>query len=98
VKRVAITIDAAAPRVRVNPSLYRIFYEAIRARYPHLVILCNVRAADGPVEVVDEHLYAGVDDMVARARQYDAVPRGGPAVYVGEYGCRSSTSPTARRP
>ena len=67
---------------------YGRFYQAVHARYPAVTILGNQRGcAAAPIDIVDDHFYAGPDDLFALAAHYDAADRKGPKVYVGEYAC-----------
>ena len=70
------------------------FYDAIKARYPHLKTLSTI-ANDQPEtlrvhsrrpDVIDEHYYRSTDEFLAMspdyARNYD---RSGPGIFVGEW-------------
>ena len=75
------------------PERYIQFYEAIRARYPDMMIIGNVDAFDfnpewrcqHPVDCVDEHYYRNPRWFIDRYRKYDTYDRSKPLVYVGEY-------------
>lgn len=73
---------------------YYQFYQAIRAKYPDMVIIGNVEAwsTDNPtwrnsypVDVVDEHYYRSPSWFVNQYSKYDAYDRSRPKVYAGEY-------------
>lgn len=73
---------------------YYQFYQAIRAKYPEMVIIGNVEAwgTDNPtwrnsypVDVVDEHYYRSPSWFVNQYGKYDAYDRSRPKVYAGEY-------------
>lgn len=73
---------------------YYQFYQAIRAKYPDMVIIGNVEAwsTDNPtwrnsypVDVVDEHYYRSPAWFVNQYSKYDAYDRSRPKVYAGEY-------------
>lgn len=73
---------------------YYQFYQAIRAKYPDMVIIGNVESwgTDNPtwrnsypVDVVDEHYYRSPSWFVNQYNKYDAYDRSRPKVYAGEY-------------
>ncbi len=70
------------------------FYNAIKAKYPNMVIIGNVAAwgtdsptwpFSHPVDLVDEHYYRNPQWFVNQYNKYDIYSRSGPKVYVGEY-------------
>ena len=70
------------------------FYNAIKAKYPEMVIIGNVEAwsTDNPswrnphpVDAVDEHYYRNPEWFVGQYEKYDNYDRSLPKVYVGEY-------------
>ena len=78
---------------------YKMFYDAIKAKYPDIVCIGNVEAwgTDNPswrnaypVDVVDEHYYRSASWMVANYNKYDNVSRS-IAVYNGEYAANSGS-------
>ncbi len=78
--------EASGQVYRTN---YVQFVEAIRAKYPSLAIISNQRLKGGPpVEIVDDHKYGTPASFFNDHGKYDTADRGGPKVYVGEYGCR----------
>jgi alpha-L-arabinofuranosidase len=64
---------------------YKLFYDAIKAKYPQMNLVANTMTRPGPVDINDEHYYASPEFFIARANQYDTYDRKGPKVYVGEY-------------
>jgi alpha-L-arabinofuranosidase len=68
---------------------YKIFYDAIKARYPQMTTIADVPVPNAPVEIVDEHFYAGPGFFFNNAGKYDGYDRKGPKIYVGEYACNS---------
>jgi alpha-L-arabinofuranosidase len=64
---------------------YTLFYDAVKARYPDIVLVANVRTNQRPTEVLDEHYYSNPEFFIGRAEQYDKYDRKGPKIYVGEY-------------
>ena len=74
------------------------FYNAIKAKYPEMVIIGNVEAwgTDNPswrnphpVDIVDEHYYRNPAWFAAQYEKYDNYDRSLPKVYVGEYAVTS---------
>ena len=64
---------------------YALFYKAIKAKYPDMVLIANERQTQTPMDIVDEHYYASPAFFRARAHMYDSYDRKGPKIYVGEY-------------
>lgn len=74
------------------------FYDAIKAKYPDMVVIGNVEAwgtdnplwvQDAPVDLVDEHYYRSGGWMRQNYNKYDRYNRG-IGVYVGEYAANAS--------
>lgn len=67
---------------------YKLFFDAIRAKHPEIVLIANVWGGvpnSAPVEVIDEHYYSTPEFFLQNAIRYDTYDRKGPKVYVGEY-------------
>ncbi len=64
---------------------YPLFYDAIRARYPEMVLVADGRTEKRPADVVDEHYYSNPEFFIQHAGRYDNYDRTGPKIYVGEY-------------
>lgn len=83
------------------PNRFKMFYEAIKARYPQLQIISTVgydalksKAIPNPVvDVIDEHYYRNAFDMYRNAFLYDRYDRKGPKIFCGEWATREG-SPT----
>ena len=83
------------------PNRFKMFYDAIKERYPDLQIISTVgynalksRAIPEPVvDVIDEHYYRNAHDMYRNAFQYDSYDRTGPKIFCGEWATREG-SPT----
>ena len=76
---------------------YPMFYDAIKARYPHLQIVASQAVASRPMDVLDDHYYNGDPASFADlATRYDGADRNGPKILIGEFGVTngSSTNPT----
>jgi alpha-L-arabinofuranosidase len=66
---------------------YRLFYHAIRAKYPYVKFLADGWddfGAEQP-DLVDDHYYDSPEWFMRHAGQYDQTDRHGPKVFVGEY-------------
>lgn len=73
---------------------YRTFYDALKSKYPDLVIIGNVEAwgtdnpswrNSHPVDLVDEHYYRSPGWFISQYNKYDNYSRANYKVYVGEY-------------
>lgn len=67
---------------------YRAFSDAIRSRHPEIELIANVPLGLGE-DWVDDHFYNSPAWFWQNANRYDAAPRGGARVYVGEYAVTS---------
>ena len=66
---------------------YRLFYHAIRDKYPSIQFIADgwdQFGAEQP-ELVDDHYYDSPEWFMRHATQYDEAKRTGPKVFVGEY-------------
>ena len=77
---------------------YRKFYDAIKAKYPEMILIGNVEAwgtddpawRNGhPVDAVDEHYYRSTSWFAQQYNKYDGFNRDGYRVYAGEYAVTS---------
>ena len=64
---------------------YKLFYDAIKAKYPQMNLVANTMTRPGPVDINDEHYYSNPEFFMANAGKYDKYKRGEHKVYVGEY-------------
>ena len=64
---------------------YALFYDAIKARYPEMILVANVPTDRRPADIVDEHYYSNPEFFIQQAARYDKYPRTGPKIYIGEY-------------
>ncbi len=80
------------------PERYKMFYDAVKAKYPNMVCIGNVESwgtdnpswrNDYPVEMVDEHYYRNPQWFAERFHKYDNYDRNRYKVYVGEYAVTS---------
>ncbi len=70
---------------------YALFHDAIKARYPEMQLVANVPTETRPADIVDEHYYNNPEFFVAQADRYDAYPRNGAKIFVGEYAVTAGT-------
>ncbi len=71
---------------------YRLFRDAIHARYPDIRIIANTRI-DAPADLIDDHFYNTPGWFWQNVSMYDRIARNGertggtpsPAIYVGEF-------------
>ena len=76
------------------PERYRMFYDAIKARFPEVQCIGNVESwgtdkprwrNSHPVDIVDEHYYRNPGWFVSQYHRFDGYDRRGPIIYPGEY-------------
>ena len=81
------------------PPRFAAFQKALKAKYPEVQLVASADPfTDRPAakeqwaalrelgaDIVDEHFYRTPDWFFAHATQYDAFPRTGPKLFVGEY-------------
>ena len=76
------------------PERYRMFYDAIKARFPEVKCIGNVESwgtdhprwrNEHPVDIVDEHYYRNPAWFVSQYHRFDNYDRKGPIIYPGEY-------------
>ena len=73
---------------RYYASNYRAFYAAIKAAWPHLVLVANCDLHEaGPTDMFDWHWYTSASSIFHARPTFDAVPRGPglPQVFASEY-------------
>ena len=65
---------------------YRQFHDAIKAKYPEMVLVANSPVRSRPMDVLDEHYYDSPEFFMRNATRYDTYDRKkSPKIYVGEY-------------
>jgi alpha-L-arabinofuranosidase len=64
---------------------YKIFYDAIKKKYPQIITIADQPIPNAPVEIIDEHYYVNPNVFFSTAEKYDTYDRKGPKIYVGEY-------------
>ena len=69
-------------------------YDAIKAKYPQLMIIATAKVKTRVPDVMDEHYYRSEEEMEAHAHDYDKYPRDAKTkIFVGEWATRVG-SPT----
>ncbi len=61
------------------------FFDAIKAKYPHLQLISTATIKSRTPDVIDEHYYRSSDEMARDAIHYDGYDRKGPKIFVGEW-------------
>ena len=89
IKYIEIGNENGGPVYQAN---YRVFYDAIKARYPDIITIADQPVPGAEVEIVDEHHYASPGQFFGMANQYDNTSRNGPRIYVGEYAVNNGVS------
>ncbi|MGC8782855.1 MAG: alpha-L-arabinofuranosidase C-terminal domain-containing protein [Armatimonadota bacterium] len=64
---------------------YARFYDAIKARFPHIQVIANSPVRSRPMDILDEHYYSSPEWFISQANRYDRYDRKGPKIFVGEY-------------
>ena len=76
------------------PERFRMFYDAIKARFPEVQCIGNVESwgtdhpkwrNNNPVDILDEHYYRNPAWFVGQYNRFDNYDRKGPIIYPGEY-------------
>jgi len=83
---------------------YTQFHDAIKAKYPQLKLISTVNGKDWlgqqqhlgsrVPDLVDEHYYYNVMEMLHDAARYDSYERSGPKVFIGEWATREGEPTT----
>jgi alpha-L-arabinofuranosidase len=83
---------------------YTQFHDAIKAKYPRIKLISTVNGKDWlsqlqkltsrVPDLVDEHYYYNVMQMLNDAARYDSYERGGPKVFIGEWATREGEPTT----
>jgi alpha-L-arabinofuranosidase len=65
---------------------FRQFYDAIKAKYPEVLLVANSPVRTRSMDILDEHYYDSPEFFMRNASRYDAYDRKKSAkIYVGEY-------------
>jgi alpha-N-arabinofuranosidase len=83
---------------------YAQFHDAIKAKYPQIKLISTVNGKDWlgqqqkltsrVPDLVDEHYYYNVMEMLNDAARYDSYERGGAKVFIGEWAAREGEPTT----
>ncbi|MET9913268.1 LamG-like jellyroll fold domain-containing protein [Streptomyces sp. NPDC006476] len=61
------------------------FYDAIKAKYPHLKLIASTTVTSRTPDLIDEHYYLAPSAAQASTHKYDNRDRGSTKVFVGEW-------------
>jgi alpha-N-arabinofuranosidase len=61
------------------------FYDAIKARYPHLQLIATTKVTSRTPDLFDDHFYRKATDFEGDTHHYDKHDRNGPKIFVGEW-------------
>lgn len=76
-------------RTRSYDARFTQFYDAIKAKYPHLQLIATSREAKTRTpDLYDDHYYRSAKDFYKDLQHYDKADRKGPKVIVGEWATR----------
>ncbi len=76
-------------RSRSYDGRFAQFYDAIKAKYPHLQVIATTKVQSRVPDVLDEHYYRSQEEMQARALDYDKYSRADKTkIAVGEWATR----------
>ncbi len=79
------------------PARFAQFAQALRKKYPQYKLIATAPIPQSPAkpgdvpDLVDDHYYKSPEQMFALVHHYDAAPRTGPKVFVGEWATVSAT-------
>ena len=70
---------------------FALFYDAIKARFPGIKVIATNRHKDPfptsrQPDIHDEHYYHTPEWFLQHSHHFDAYPRSGPPIYIGEFG------------
>lgn len=72
-----------------HPQIYldrfKQFRDAIKAKYPDIVLISNIPVAPIQTDMIDDHYYNSPQWFLDNAGRYDNYDRKAPKIYVGEY-------------
>ncbi|WP_170928346.1 AbfB domain-containing protein [Deinococcus hopiensis] len=73
---------------------YRVFHDAIKARYPNVKLIATVRdSMNRTPDIIDDHYYLPTQTMLDFSHNYDNYPRTNTKIFVGEYASLGGTEP-----
>ncbi len=76
---------------------FTMFYDAIKAKYPHLQVISTMRSQDKfnhgrSPDLLDDHFYVSIATSLAQAHYYDKYDRTATKIFVGEWATNSPGS------
>jgi alpha-N-arabinofuranosidase len=83
-------------RSRTYDGRFTQFFDAIKQKYPQLLVIATATVSNRVPDMIDEHFYRSQEEMEAHAHDYDKRARvDKPKVFVGEWATRvGSPTPT----
>jgi alpha-L-arabinofuranosidase len=73
------------------------FYDAIKAKYPQLQVICTTAVRSRRPDMIDDHAYLSPRRMLAAVTRYHTYDRGAPKVFFGEWATQDGRpTPTLR--
>ena len=83
-------------RSRTYDGRFTQFFDAIKQKYPQLLVIATATVSNRVPDIIDEHFYRSQEEMEAHAHDYDKRARvDKPKVFVGEWATRvGSPTPT----
>jgi alpha-L-arabinofuranosidase len=76
---------------------FTLFYDAIKAKYPNLMVISTMRSRDRynhgrTPDLLDDHFYVTIATSLTQAHYYDKYDRAGSKIFVGEWATNSPGS------
>jgi len=75
-------------RSKTYDARYAQFYDAIKKKYPALMIIATMPVKGHVVDMIDDHYYKRAQEFFADTHHYDKTDRNGPKIFVGEWATR----------
>ncbi|MCW3062267.1 MAG: alpha-L-arabinofuranosidase domain protein [Capsulimonas sp.] len=72
---------------------YTQFHDAIRAKYPKLLLIATANVTQRKPDLVDDHFYKTAAEMERDSGHYDSYDRSGPKIFVGEWASQDVSTP-----
>jgi len=77
---------------------FAMFYNAIKAKYPHIQVVATVNPGEGvKLDVIDNHHYMPPAAAIRNAHLYDKANRDGPKIMEGEWASQEVRGPEGRQ-
>lgn len=64
---------------------YALFHDAIKARYPDMLVISNEPVPNRVPDVIDVHHYGDFSSFLRQISRFDSYDRNAPKIYFGEY-------------